>query len=278
MPTEPAPSNNEPVVGALAQVWASVNEVGEVIGPSQWDLATDCPGWTVRDQISHLVGIERMLLGDDPPPPLAAVPEYVQNPFGEINETWIEARRSTPGPEVLAEFVEVTSRRLDELRAMPTARFEQIGWSPVGEVPYRQFMETRVVDCWAHEQDVRRAVGRPGGRNGVGESITLDRCESVMPYVVGKKVGPPDDTSVLFAVVGVMGRQIYLRMVEGRAMSVAHAPESVPTATLQMDQEAFWRLGFGRVEPTRLLATGEVRIEGDVALGHRVLDSMAFMI
>lgn len=278
MPTEPAPSNNEPVVGALAQVWASVNEVGEVIGPSQWDLATDCPGWTVRDQISHLVGIERMLLGDDPPPPLAAVPEHVQNPFGEINETWIEARRSTPGPEVLAEFVEVTSRRLDELRAMPTARFEQIGWSPVGEVPYRQFMETRVVDCWAHEQDVRRAVGRPGGRNGVGESITLDRCESVMPYVVGKKVGPPDDTSVLFAVVGVMGRQIYLRMVEGRAMSVAHAPESVPTATLQMDQEAFWRLGFGRVEPTRLLATGEVRIEGDVALGHRVLDSMAFMI
>lgn len=278
MPTEPAPSNNEPVVGALAQVWASVNEVGEVIGPSQWDLATDCPGWTVRDQISHLVGIERMLLGDDPPPPLAAVPEYVQNPFGEINETWIEARRSTPGPEVLAEFVEVTSRRLDELRAMPTARFEQIGWSPVGEVPYRQFMETRVVDCWAHEQDVRRAVGRPGGRNGVGESITLDRCESVMPYVVGKKVGPPDDTSVLFVVVGVMGRQIYLRMVEGRAMSVAHTPESVPTATLQMDQESFWRLGFGRVEPTRLLGTGEVRIEGDVALGHRVLDSMAFMI
>ena len=29
--------------------------------------------------------------------------------------------------------------------------------------------------------------------------------------------------------------------------------------TLSMDQEAFWRLGFGRVEPTRLVATGEVR-------------------
>ena len=48
--------------------------------------------------------------------------------------------------------------------------------------------------------------------------------------------------------------------------------------TLGMDQEAFWRLGFGRVEPARVVATGEVRIDGDIALGHRVLDSMAFMI
>jgi hypothetical protein len=45
-----------------------------------------------------------------------------------------------------------------------------------------------------------------------------------------------------------------------------------------MDQEAFWRLGFGRVEPARLVATGQVRLEGDVALGHRVLEAMAFII
>jgi uncharacterized protein (TIGR03083 family) len=274
----PGPPNNEPVVGALAQVWASVSEVGEAMGPSQWDLATDCPGWTVRDQISHLVGVERMLLGDDAPEPVAVVPDYVKNPFGEINEAWIQPRRSTSGPEVLAEFAEVTSRRLEQLRAMPTSRFEQIGWSPMGEVPYRRFMETRVVDCWAHEQDVRRAVDHPGGRNGVGESITLGRCESVMPYVVGKKVGPPDDTTVLFAVVGVMGRQIHLRMIGGRAMVVPPPTEGAATTTLHMDQEAFWRLSFGRVEPTRLLATGELSIEGDVALGHQILDSMTFMI
>ena len=72
-----------------------------------------------------------------------------------------------------------------------------MGWSPVGEVPYREFMETRVLDTWAHEQDIRRALGRPGGRNGVGETVTLDRCEQTMPFVVGKRVAPPDGTSVL---------------------------------------------------------------------------------
>jgi uncharacterized protein (TIGR03083 family) len=271
-------ANNEPVVGALTEVWSSVIEVGEAIGPTQWDLSTDCPGWTVRDQVSHLIGIERMLLGDDPPPPLAVVPEHVLNPFAEINESWIDARRQTPGPEVLSEFGEVTARRLDQLRVMPSSRFDEIGWSPVGEVPYREFMDTRVIDCWAHEQDIRRAVSRPGGRNGLGEAITLDRCESVMPYVVGKLVRPPDDTVVLFAVTGVMGRQIELRMVGGRAQVVEGTPDDDPTTALHMDQDSFWRLGFGRVEPSRVLATGEVRVDGDVALGHQILESMAFMI
>jgi len=99
-----------------------------------------------------------------------------------------------------------------------------------------------------------------------------------MPYVVGKRVAPPDGTSVLFVVIGVMGKKVGIQVDGGRASLVPLRPAEAPTVTLTMDQEAFWRLGFGRVEPARVLATGEVRIEGDVALGHRVLESMAFMI
>ena len=74
---------------------------------------------------------------------------------------------------------------------MPTEHFDEIGWSPVGEVPYRDFMETRVLDSWAHEQDIRRAVGRPGGRNGVGEAMILDRCAADHAAIVaGKQVAP----------------------------------------------------------------------------------------
>ncbi len=245
---------------------------------AQWDLATDCPGWTVKDQLSHLIGIERLLLGDPPPPPLEVVPDHVTNAFGELNEAWVAARRAMPGNEVLEEFIETTNRRFDALRAMPKAKFDEVGWSPVGQVPYREFMETRVLDTWAHEQDVRRALGRPGGRNGAGEATTLDRCERSMPFVVGKRVAPPDGTTVLFAVVGVMGRKVNVQMDGGRASLAPFPPDEVPSVTLNMDQEAFWRLGFGRVEPARVLATGEVRIDGDIALGHQVVESMAFMI
>ncbi len=271
-------TSNEPVVGAMAQVWASLTGVCEQIRDAGWDLGTDCPGWTVKDQLSHLIGIERMLLGEEPPAPLAVVPDHVTNAFGEMNEVCVEARRRVSGKDVFAEFVETTDQRLDALRTMPKASFDKIGWSPVGQVPYREFMETRVLDSWAHEQDIRRAVGRPGGRNGVGEAITLDRCERSMPFVVGKRVAPPDGTSVLFAVNGVMGRQVHVEVHDGRAASMPEVPDHHPTVTLSMDQEAFWRLGFGRVEPMRLVASGEVRVGGDIALGHKVLESMAFMI
>ncbi len=271
-------ANNEAVVDHMTQVWVSLVTACEKLKPTEWVLATDCPGWTVKDQISHLIGIERLLLGDPPPPPLDHVPAHVSNAFGELNEAWVASRRTVPGHEVLDEFIQITNRRFEELRVMPNSKFDEVGWSPVGEVPYRQFMETRILDTWAHEQDIRRAVGRPGGRNGVGEAITLDRCARSMPFVVGKRVTPPDGTSVLFAVTGVMGRRVNVAVDQGRASLAPAEPDHDPSVTLSMDQEAFWRLGFGRVDPERVLATGEVRIEGDVGLGHRVLEAMAFMI
>src|SRR6202034_3221376 len=69
-------------------------------------------------------------------------------------------RRARPGAAVLDEFLEVTGRRLAELTGFSEERFEQVGPSPIGQVPYREFMWTRAFDSWVHEQDMRRAIGR----------------------------------------------------------------------------------------------------------------------
>jgi hypothetical protein len=90
-------------------------------------------------------------MGNEAPPPLEIVPAHVRNAFAELNEPWIEARRTVPGNEVLAEFVTVSEQRVAQLRELPGERFDVVGWTPVGQLPYRDFLVTRVFDSWAHE-------------------------------------------------------------------------------------------------------------------------------
>ncbi|MGH9090294.1 MAG: maleylpyruvate isomerase N-terminal domain-containing protein [Acidimicrobiales bacterium] len=270
----------EPVIAALEEVWASIAEACRGIPAAAWDLPTDCPGWTVRDQLSHLVGIERALLGEQPPPAGGADHPHVKNEFAAVNETWVEARRGRPGNEVLEELRSVTARRSAALRAMTEEAFEEIGWSPVGQVPYRVFMEVRVFDCWVHEQDVRRALGRPGGLGGAGEVITLERMAGAMPFVVGRKVAPPDGTVVMWRVGGRDGRdgraarQVVVVTEGGRGRALDAAPPE-PTVVLSMGSTTFWRLACGRTTATAALAAGEVAVAGDAGLGGRVLEAMA---
>jgi uncharacterized protein (TIGR03083 family) len=227
--------------------------------------------------VAHVIGIERMILGDPIPDLVIEDPPHVVNELGRLNESWVRSKSTVPGGELLAELVEVTDRRIDAFASMSRQDFNRVMWSPLGEAPYRQFMETRLVDTWVHEQDIRRALGRPGGRNGAGESVVLEVCARAMPYVVGKRVAPPEGTSVLFAVTGPIGRATLVTVVGGRASVVPLPAATRPSVTLTMAQDVFWRVSCGRVDAPRVVASGEVQVDGDTALGHSVLDSMSFM-
>jgi uncharacterized protein (TIGR03083 family) len=263
------------VVAVLEEVWSSIAEACEALAPPAWEQLTECPGWTVRDQLSHLVGTELLLLGEPPPPGPAEWPPHVRSEFGAVNEGAVELRRNRPGPEVLAEFVEVTQRRLAMLRGLSSADFDEIVASPIGRVPYRDFMWLRVFDSWVHEQDVRRAVGRPGGRGGGGEAETLRRVESMMPFVVGKRVAPPDGTVVRWDVSGPLPRTVTVKVEGGRGGLDSSTPGPNPTVSFVLPADAFWRFGCGRVTADDGTMTA-VELDGDAALGRQVLEAMAF--
>jgi uncharacterized protein (TIGR03083 family) len=267
------------VIDGLSEVWGSITSLGDDLEPGEWDVPTVCPGWTVRDHVSHLIGIERSLLGEAQPPAVAPLPEHVANPIGAANEAWVAQRRTVPGAEVLAEFVHVAAQRLAELATFSTDRFDEVGWSPVGQVPYREFMDVRVLDSWIHEQDMRRATGRPGGLGGAGESTVLRRLTSSLGYVVGRKVAPPDGTVVVLAVDGPMGAVVSLSMEGGRARRLESAPDT-PTATISFDQRAFWELSCGRYEggADRALELGAVAVEGDESVAQAILAALNIMI
>jgi uncharacterized protein (TIGR03083 family) len=267
----------EPVITILAEEWDAIDSLGRDLGDGEWDLPSECPGWTVRDVLSHLIGIERTLLGDQAPPPLTELPSYVENEIGARNEAWVAPRRSRPGRDVLEEFREVTARRLADLRAQPESRFEEIGPSPVGDVPYLEFMHVRVMDSWVHEQDIRVATGRPGHDAGPAAQLAMDRLCSAIPFVVGKQARAPDGAAVRFELRGPLSRRIDVEVRDGRAKALPTLDRQ-PTAVLDMGADVFWRLTCGRVDGKAARLAGLVEIEGDGDLASRVLDAMAFMI
>ena len=262
-------------IGQLEEVWSSIATLGHELGADDWSKPTDCPGWTVKDQLSHVIGTESMLAGRSAPPAVPDDPPHVHNPIGKMNEAWIEARRSTPGPEVLAEFEALAKERLESMRAMSDEDLEREGPSPIGNVPYATFMQVRVMDCWVHEQDMRRAVGRPGHLSGSVAELAIDRLASGLGFVVGKRVAPPDGTTVVVRLRDPLARTLAVEVRDGRARPVD--PPASPTVTIDTDGETFACLVGGRWTGERALDEGRVQISGDEAMGRSLVTQLTTM-
>jgi uncharacterized protein (TIGR03083 family) len=258
------------LIGGLALVWSSLGGLGTDLAAADWERPTDCPGWTVRDQYAHIVGTESALLGDPAPPPLAA--PHARNPMGEVNEGWVDPLRGRSGAAVLETFRIVTDRRLAALRAMTAEQWEAPTDTPVGPGTYATFMEVRIFDCWVHEQDVRRALDRPGHFDGPVAEVAMTRLIGSLGFVVGKRVGPPDGTTIVVELDPPLGRRLAVGVTGGRAAPVE--PPSSPSVRIRTDGETWMRLSAGRTSAGDAITAGRIAFEGDATLGRAVLEQL----
>ena len=276
---EPAPATSvtDPVIDMLETEWTSISDLAHSLDESDWSRPTDCPGWSVQDQLSHLSAFEGQLLGREVPdhsPPDAA---HAKNPIGVANEKVVDYRRSWPPGQVLAEFDEATEARVVALRAMTQADLDADSWTPMGPGRYRDLLAIRLFDAWTHEQDMRRATARPGNLAGPIARHSLGRCTMAMGFVVGKKAAAPEGSTVVFDIGDPTPEVLSIGVIEGRAKTLDQVPDS-PTVRLSMAFETFVCLGLGRWAPATVLSDALVVFDGDEALGRRVVDNMAFMI
>jgi uncharacterized protein (TIGR03083 family) len=269
--------DDQDLVDALDDVWRSIDELGAGLTEEEWKRETELPGWSVQDNLVHISAIESMSLGrpwvDLPPAPEA---DHVKNDFGRHNEAQVHSRRAWTGAEALDEFRALTRERIDGLRSLDTAGFDAESWTPQGPGTVRTLLPFRIFDSFAHEQDMRRAVGRPGGTTSPAAELTLDTMATAMPFVVGKKVGAPEGSTVVFSLSEPLAREVAIQVVDGRA-KLLDAPPAEATTRLTMSTITFERLGCGRVDPDAVVAAGDVSITGDEALGRRVVGAMNYM-
>jgi uncharacterized protein (TIGR03083 family) len=264
------------LVDLLEEVWGSMVDLGAQLADEEWTQPTEVPGWTVQDNLVHITGIEARLLGHpDPDHSLPADLPHVKNDFGRSNEIFVDSRRSMSGAEAFEEFRQITGERLAVMHGYRDVDFATETWTPVGPGTVRDLLPFRIFDSWVHEQDMRRAVGRPGDLDSPVATLALERIVSPMPYIVAKKAGAPEGATVVFDLSGPLARRIAITVDGGRARFADAAEEA--TTTIAMDTETFARLGCGRMDGATAIESGAVRLDGDQALGRRVVEAMNFL-
>ncbi len=268
---------SQDVVDKMERVWRTIDALCSNLTEPEWKTPTDCPGWSVQDQLSHLVGSENRILGRPAPDHTPQDLRHVKNEMGERNEVVVDWRRSSPGAKILEEFRHVTGERLHILRALSAEDFAAETQTPIGPGTVRMLIEIRIFDAWVHEQDMRRALNRPGDLEGPIAEHAVERCTQAMPFVVGRKAQAADGTTVVFEVTGAAGRTLAIG-VEGKRATLLDVALTAPTVRLVMDVETFTCLGCGRWEPSATLQAGKVQIDGDNALGETIVRQLNFMI
>jgi uncharacterized protein (TIGR03083 family) len=264
-----------PALQPYADAWThsieAISELVQLLPESEWNRRTPCPGWSVRDLVSHVIGLDCEMLGD--PRPIHSLPRdlyHVTTEHQRYMEIQVDVRRHHTAPEMTSELEYTVIRRNRQLRN-ETRQPDTVVRGPLGrEITLEESMRYRAFDVWVHEQDLRAALGAPGNLDSPGALVARDHLLDALPEVVAEQAGAPRSSAV---VVDVHGPVEFLRTVRvdirGRG-TVETAPALGPAATLTLDWETYVQLACGRVKPAAVV--DRVKQEGDLDLTAAILN------
>ncbi len=259
--------------GAYAEVFSRVGALAATLDDRRALLPTGCPGWTVRDHVAHIVDLESVLIGrqradHDVPEGLP----HIRNKPGEFMEIGVDVRRAVPLADLLAEYREVTTERLASLATLNDAQLEEMAPGFFGTGKRRSLLAIRVFDIWAHEQDIRRALGEAGGLDGIAGPHSRERMLMGAGSGIQERMAPPAGTVVMFEVTGAGGALRSIVFDGERGRSGTKVPEAA-RSTLRLDLPTLTVLACGRADDPD--ARSRVIVEGDQNFGRQVLEDLA---
>ena len=266
----------ETIVPLLAEEWAAVAEMCSSLQEPEFMMQSCLPGWTVKDQLSHITGIELMLNGVRAPEVDVSHLTHLKNDVARMGEVWVEDMRSLSGAEVLQIFLDVTTERLAALQAMTQEQFDAHSWTPVSaDETYGRFMRIRHYDTFMHEHDIRQALGLEDRAGPAAIGSALLEIEPSLGYIVGRKAGLPEGSRIRIDLTGEVQRT-YLVEVTDRARVVDNL-SAAASVEVSMPVMVFFRLTGGRCEPSEVIAE-QVLLAGDQELALQLASNLSFTL
>ncbi len=219
---------------------------------------TDCPGWTVQDQVSHMVGLEQLLSGAAHPPIELPPLDHVVSELDAYMERPVQARRTLPFIAVIDELSGMVPRRVSQYRELIDQGDPETA-SPLGATrPLSRALPLRVFDLWVHEQDIRRALGVAPRLTGMSSALVQNRILEAWQDRFRSRVAA--DGHLRLSVGGAMPARVEMTFGDGG-----------PIGVLDLDLDTLARLACGRGGRDEVLRSATVA--GSRALIDAVLDS-----
>lgn len=246
----------------------------------QWHAPTACAGWSVKDLVAHLLaddlgnlsgGRDRYRassLGDSP-----RWDELVRF-INQQNEAWVRSSRRL-SPQVLIELLSFSGERvLAYFRTLdPLAPGWEVSWAGPGAAPWWLHIAREYTERWAHQQQIREAVGAEGLRDRRLFAPVLDTFVHALPHTY-REVSAADSTHIRLIVSGEAGGTWSLVRHNGTwglFESVGHDPTTVIT----LDQDTAWRLYTRGID--REAVRNRMSVTGVASLAEPLLDTVAII-
>jgi uncharacterized protein (TIGR03084 family) len=145
----------QPICDDLVAEHASLESLVDSLTEEQWDAPTAAPGWSIRDQVSHIWFFDqRALLALTDADEFAADAARLMASGG--TDASVEPGRSISGQEMLERWRTDRAALLERARAVDAST--RVPWYGPA-MGARSFITARLMETWAHGQDVADALG-----------------------------------------------------------------------------------------------------------------------
>jgi uncharacterized protein (TIGR03083 family) len=267
-------SDQERLAGYVDVWWEAIDDFTrllEKLPEEDWARPTDLAGWDVHACAAHTAHLEAVLSGA-PEETIQVEPgPHVESFAQAYTEQGVVARRDATPDALINEIRESATKRRTSLLTEPPHDGGGTPPKTPGDIPWdwQTLLRNRPLDVWMHEQDVRRAVGRPGGLDSAAAQHTTDYLLEAMGMVLVKRAGAPAGSTLVVEVDGSTPAAFEVSDT-GRGTPLPEVPDD-PTVRLTMARETFVVLAGGRRPPTGQA----LKIAGDQDLALRILSGMA---
>jgi uncharacterized protein (TIGR03083 family) len=253
------PPEDLPASEAYIRTVDALGRLLSELSPEDWNAPT-IEGWTVKGLVAHLVAVEEYFgrqLGLWP----LEIDEALEDDHLGMTRAFVAATSDRPAREILTRWRDLTAAITTHLRSLDRAAGRQPIHFHFLDTTLSTVLITRVFEVWTHDEDIRRATGRPAVPPDAARLRRMSRIAvPSLPFGLALSGIDGAGRTVRIVLTGAGGG------TWDQALGLGEAAGE-PEATIVVDIVDYCRLAAKRRGPGDVDAV----IEGDSDLAERVL-------